>query len=56
MTAPQAAVVIHTDFERGFIRAQAIDGEKLLEVHWRKHATRVGSGVKARSMWLMKAM
>ncbi|MFZ9511119.1 MAG: DUF933 domain-containing protein, partial [Burkholderiaceae bacterium] len=24
MTAPQAAGVIHTDFERGFIRAQTI--------------------------------
>ena len=31
MTAPQAAGVIHTDFERGFIRAQTIDWEKLLE-------------------------
>ena len=31
MTAPQAAGVIHTDFERGFIRAQTIGYEKLLE-------------------------
>ena len=31
MTAPQAAGVIHTDFERGFIRAQTISYEKLLE-------------------------
>ena len=31
MTAPQAAGVIHTDFERGFIRAQTICWEKLLE-------------------------
>ncbi len=31
MTAPQAAGVIHTDFERGFIRAQTIGCEKLLE-------------------------
>lgn len=30
MTAPQAAGVIHTDFERGFIRAQTISCEKLL--------------------------
>jgi len=30
MTAPQAAGVIHTDFERGFIRAQTIGWEKLL--------------------------
>ncbi len=31
MTAPQAAGVIHTDFERGFIRAQTISYNKLLE-------------------------
>ena len=31
MTAPQAAGVIHTDFEKGFIRAQTIGYEKLLE-------------------------
>ena len=31
MTAPQAAGVIHTDFERGFIRAQTIGWEKLLD-------------------------
>ena len=31
MMAPQAAGVIHTDFERGFIRAQTIGYEKLLE-------------------------
>ena len=31
MTAPQAAGVIHTDFERGFIRAQTIGYKKLLE-------------------------
>ncbi len=31
MTAPQAAGVIHTDFERGFIRAQTISYQKLLE-------------------------
>ena len=31
MTAPQTAGVIHTDFERGFIRAQTIGWEKLLE-------------------------
>ncbi|MDP3955353.1 MAG: redox-regulated ATPase YchF [bacterium] len=29
--APQAAGVIHTDFEKGFIRAQVIEYEKLLE-------------------------
>ncbi len=31
MTAPQAAGKIHTDFEKGFIRAQTISYEKLLE-------------------------
>ena len=31
MTAPQAAGMLHTDFERGFIRAQTIGWEKLLE-------------------------
>jgi ribosome-binding ATPase YchF (GTP1/OBG family) len=30
-TAPQAAGVIHTDFERGFIRAQTIGTQQLLE-------------------------
>ena len=30
MTAPQAAGVIHTDFEQGFIRAQTINYEKLI--------------------------
>jgi hypothetical protein len=32
MTAPQAAGVIHTDFERGFIRAQTIGWKQLLDV------------------------
>jgi hypothetical protein len=31
MTAPQAAGVIHTDFERGFIRAQTVGYGQLLE-------------------------
>ena len=30
-SAPQAAGVIHTDFERGFIRAQTIGYKQLLE-------------------------
>ena len=29
-TAPQAAGVIHTDFERGFIRAETINWEELV--------------------------
>jgi GTP-binding protein YchF len=44
MTAPQAAGVIHTDFERGFIRAQTIGYAQLLEA---------GSLVEARNRgWL----
>ncbi|WP_320668328.1 redox-regulated ATPase YchF [Prochlorococcus sp. MIT 1307] len=44
MTAPQAAGVIHTDFERGFIRAQTIGYKRLLEA---------GSLVEARNKgWL----
>jgi DNA primase len=31
MTAPQAAGVIHTDFERGFIRAQTVAYDQLIE-------------------------
>ena len=38
-TAPQAAGVIHTDFERGFIRAETIDWAQLVEAgSW--HAAR----------------
>ena len=44
MTAPKAAGVIHTDFERGFIRAQTIGYKKLLNA---------GSLVEARNKgWL----
>ena len=44
MTAPQAAGVIHTDFERGFIRAQTVSYSQLLEA---------GSLVEARNRgWL----
>ena len=44
MTAPQAAGVIHTDFEKGFIRAQTISYKRLLEA---------GSLVEARNKgWL----
>ena len=31
-TAPQAAGAIHSDFERGFIKAEVISTEKLLEI------------------------
>lgn len=32
MTAPQAAGVIHSDFERGFIRAETISYKDLLSL------------------------
>ncbi|MBU6216725.1 MAG: DUF933 domain-containing protein, partial [Acidobacteria bacterium] len=36
-TAPKAAGVIHTDFERGFIRAEVISCDELLEIgSWSK--------------------
>ena len=36
-TAPEAAGVIHTDFQRGFIKAEAIDWQLLLEIgSWSK--------------------
>ena len=31
MTAPQAAGVIHTDFERGFIKAEIVSYDDLME-------------------------
>ena len=55
MTARQAAGVIHTDFERGFIRAQTIGWEKLpRSAHWRKPEQRLRS--EGKDMWWMKAM
>jgi ribosome-binding ATPase YchF (GTP1/OBG family) len=48
--APQAAGVIHTDFERGFIRAETIQWDELLECgSWAK-AREVGKpGSRART-------
>jgi ribosome-binding ATPase len=43
--APQAAGVIHTDFERGFIRAEVIDWAELIEI---------GSWTKAREVGKMR--
>jgi ribosome-binding ATPase len=40
--APQCAGVIHTDFERGFIRAEVIDWEELVEVGSWSKAREVG--------------
>lgn len=44
-TAPQAAWAIHSDFERGFIKAEVINTEKLLES---------GSWAKAREKGLLR--
>jgi len=46
MTAPQAAGVIHTDFEKGFIRAQTISYQSLIEA---------GSIVKAKNKGLLRS-
>ncbi len=46
MTAPQAAGKIHTDFEKGFIRAQTIHCKKLLEA---------GSLVEAKNKGLIRS-
>lgn len=40
--APQAAGVIHTDFEKGFIRAQVIEYEKLIDADSMKAAKEKG--------------
>src|SRR5699024_8583739 len=41
-TAPQAAGVIHTDFERGFIRAEVIGYEDYVELGGEKKAREAG--------------
>ena len=46
MTAPEAAGVIHTDFEKGFIRAQTISYEKLIEA---------GSITNAKNLGLLRS-
>ncbi len=56
-TAPQAAGVIHTDFERGFIRAETIALRRLHQVQGRgrRDATRVACAWKARNTSSRKA-
>jgi hypothetical protein len=44
-TAPEAAGVIHTDFQRGFIAAEVVDFDKLMEA---------GSWVAARAAGLVR--
>ena len=46
MTAPQAAGVIHTDFEKGFIRAQTISYQDLIDS---------GSIAKAKTKGLLRS-
>jgi GTP-binding protein YchF len=41
-TAPEAAGVIHTDFQRGFIAAEVVDYEKLVEAGSRQAARSAG--------------
>ncbi len=50
--APQAAGEIHTDFERGFIRAETIayDDYVALKRRGRRHATPASCAPKARNM------
>jgi len=56
-TAPQAAGVIHNDFERGFIRAEVISYEDLSPaVAKRAPRKRARCAWKARSMWCRMAM
>src|SRR5690625_271345 len=42
MTAPQAAGIIHTDFERGFIRAETVSYEDLIEAGSMARARELG--------------
>ena len=50
-TAPEAAGVIHTDFEKGFIRAETIayDDYVTLQRRGRRHATPASCGSRART-------
>ena len=41
-TAPQAAGVIHTDFERGFIRAEVIGYDDFIKYHGEHGAKEAG--------------
>ena len=41
-TAPQAAGVIHTDFERGFIRAEVISYDDFIKYNGEQGAKEVG--------------
>lgn len=56
MKAPQTAGIIHTDFERGFIRAEVIKYDDYVALgSERPAATRARSGSRARSTWCRTA-
>ena len=42
MTAPQAAGIIHSDFERGFIRAETVSYDDLMEAGSMARARELG--------------
>ncbi len=49
-TAPQAAGVIHTDFQRGFIKAEIVSFDDLIEpVRWSRPRPRARCGWRART-------
>ena len=49
-TAPEAAGVIHTDFQRGFIKAEVVSYDDLMAAgRWPPPAPRARSGSKART-------
>jgi ribosome-binding ATPase YchF (GTP1/OBG family) len=57
-TAPQAAGVIHTDFEKGFIRAEVIKYDEFVKYNGSEAAIKEAGklGVEGKSTWLKMAM
>jgi len=53
-TAPQAAGVIHTDFERGFIRAEVISYDDYIQFNGEKGAKEVGKARLEGKEYIMK--
>jgi ribosome-binding ATPase YchF (GTP1/OBG family) len=53
-SAPQAAGVIHTDFERGFIAAQIVDFEDLIEAGSEANARAAGKIRTEGKTYIMK--
>ena len=56
--APQAAGKIHSDIERGFIRAETINFDEMmaLAAAWPPPRRRACCGPRARSMWSRTAI